>query len=128
MRAVVEEAWTGLFRDLSSLAAGDGVSDEALVDAIDTVARRRKNARIGAWLLLSGQGLPEEVFEGSLSDLPLSRGGDPQEAQRALLAVAAALFGDAIFGERLRQVLGMPDGEEERRAFRAWLAERVLAN
>ena len=131
MRAVVEVAWLGLFRDLAAMASSaDGLAPDAFVDLVDDTVRRKGNARIGAWLLLSGKGLPEEVFEGALASLPdavhVQRGeGSPEDTRFALLLVASALFGDAIFGVRLRQALGMPDGEDERAAFRHWVAERV---
>lgn len=123
LRAVVERAWTGLFADLGAL--GEASSIAALVDRIDDVARRRGNARIGAWLLLSGEGLPDDVFVGALAGLPEKlRLADP-EARAVLLMVGAALFGDAIFGGRLRQALGVPDDEASRAAFRAFLTQRA---
>ena len=90
------------------------------------VARQRGNARLGAWLLLSGEGLPDEVFDQPLGELSPANAGDP-DANFGLLAIGAAVFGDALFGNRLRQVLGLPDGEDERAAFRAWLADRLGA-
>jgi TetR/AcrR family transcriptional regulator, repressor for neighboring sulfatase len=118
MRAVVERAWRGLFDDLGRAGT---TSPAALVDTVDDVARRKGHARVGAWLLLSDQGLPSEVFEGALAGLPAD-----DDARYAMLLVGAALFGDAVFGARLRQALGLPDGEAARAGFRAWLA-RLLA-
>lgn len=132
MRAVVEVAWLGLFRDLATLApkraegAGSREAVEAFVDRVDDVARRRGNARLGGWLLLTGQGLPAEVFDGALSDLPNAIAPDTDDAGFRLLAVGAALFGDAIYGARLRQALGLPDEEGSRDAFRRWLAAQLL--
>lgn len=130
LRAVVERAWTGLFADLATLADGAPVAPAALVDRVDDVARRRGNARLGGWLLLSGEGLPDEVFEGALAALPkglAARGAASSEQEGAymLLLMGAALFGDALFGARLRQALALPDGEEERRRFREWLVVRL---
>lgn len=136
LREVVRLAWLGLFEDLASLTAPlegtGGSAAAALVERLDDVTRRKGNARLGAWLLLSGQGLPEALFEGALAALPSRLAGDgPPEAQReasyALLLVGAALFGDAIFGVRLRQALSLPDGEEARADFRRWLVERLPA-
>lgn len=126
LREVVRGAWVGLFGDLQTLVGDGGAfSPGAFVDQVDDVTRRRGNARLGAWLLLSGEGLDEEVFTGALGALPkaLSQGaGIPEkDAQYALLLVGAALFGDAIFGARLRQALDLPDGEVERADFRRWL-------
>jgi AcrR family transcriptional regulator len=135
LRAVVGQAWLGLFDDLAQLAqSADGMKPEAFVDLVDHVVRERGNARLGAWLLLSGQGLPQAVFDGAVAQLPATVGRGPaakhseEDARNGLLLVAAALFGDAIFGERLRQALGAPDGPEERKQFRRWLANRVWAS
>jgi len=130
LRAVVQQAWVGLFMDLGALAAGEGPIDpDDFLDRVDDVARRRGNARLGAWLLLSESGLPEGFFEGALSSLParLGEGESTEDAQFALLLAGAALFGDAIFGGRLRQALGMEDGEDARAAFRAWVAKRLTS-
>lgn len=120
LRAVVEQAWMGLFRDLATLATADRAPVE-FADHVDDVVRKRGNARLGAWLLLSEQGLPDEVFQGVLASLPARMSSD-DDAGYQLLMVGAALFGDAIFGKRLRQVLGLPEGEEAREDFRRWLA------
>jgi AcrR family transcriptional regulator len=127
LRAVVEQAWGGLFKDLAGLADSD-LDPTGFVELVDDVARRRGNARLGAWLLLSGQGLPESWFQGAASQLPgrLKGDADARDTAYSTLLVGAALFGDAIFGVRLRQVLGLPDSEEDRSDFRRWLAERVL--
>ncbi len=128
LREVVGRAWLGLFGDLRGLAEGQP-SREELIDRVDDVTRTGGNARLGAWLLLSDKGLPVEVFEGALADLPvkLSPGSSERDARYELLLVGSALFGDAIFGERLRQALGMPDDEAARADFRAWLGERLDA-
>lgn len=124
LRAVVERSWTELFADLVRVATTPAdPSPESFVDQVDEVVRKRGNARLGAWLLLSGKGLPEEVFDGALTALPrslhIARGkGSEQDVTDGLTLIAAALFGDAIFGRRIRQVLGVADTEEERRRFR----------
>ncbi len=124
MRALVEQAWTGLFEDLAGMAGSAGeLEPEQFVELIDDVARRKGNARLGAWLLLSGQGLPDAVFEGAVADL----GTENSEEGFTMLMLGAVLFGDAIFGERLRQVLGLPESETDRAAFRAWLARLARA-
>ena len=132
MRAVVAQAWGGLFESLSALAAGAGeLSPKRFLEVVDDVARRQGNARLGAWLLLSEQGLPDEAFEGGLAGLPgVLRGREQsveeRDASYTALLMGATVFGDAVFGERLRQVLGLPDSEEDREDFRNWLADRLL--
>jgi AcrR family transcriptional regulator len=126
LREVVGQAWLGLFGDLRGLAEGEPGRPE-LIERVDEVTRTGGNARLGAWLLLSDKGLPPELFQGALADLPgrLDPDCPARDAQFQLLLVGAALFGDAIFGERLRQALGMPDDEAARADFRAWLGERL---
>jgi AcrR family transcriptional regulator len=130
LREVVREAWLGLFDELRGLVEdATDRTPERFIDQVDDVTRRRGNARLGAWLLLSGQGLPESLFEGALAELPQrvheGTGRELRDAQYALLLVGASLFGDAIFGTRLRQALGLPDDEDARADFRHWLAERA---
>jgi AcrR family transcriptional regulator len=128
MRAVVEQAWTGLFRDLSTLAEAGSLGPATFVDRVDEVARQQGNARLGAWLLLTGEGLPEHVFRDAVADLPhqaRASGLAERDARYGLLLVGAALFGDALFGVRLRQALGLPDTEADRADFRSWLAEHL---
>lgn len=121
MRAVVAQAWLGLFADLAPALRSSQASPEAFVDRVDDVTRRQGNARLGAWLLLSGEGLPDAVFQGALGPVA------PEEADRLLL-VGAALFGDAIFGSRLRQALGVPDDEASRARFRQVLVDRAWSD
>ena len=126
MRALVERAWMGLFRDLSMLARASDAEPSVFVDQVDSVVRKGGNARLGGWLLLSGSGLPDSIFEGALPGLAQAVAPDDTDnADNALLLVGAALFGDAIFGGRLRQVLGIEDTEESRANFRRYLAERA---
>jgi AcrR family transcriptional regulator len=131
LRAVVERAWLGLFRDVAGLvAAMDELAPRDVLDMVDDTVRTRGNARLGAWLLLTKQGLPVEVFEGALAHLPAqlqarTPGTSLEDTRYALLLMSAALFGDAIFGERLRQALGMPDGPEARADFKDWMANRL---
>ena len=106
---------------------GEALADVALADLVDDSVRVKGNARIGAWLLLSGRGLPESMFQDALTNLAPGMGDKEEvEGRYAMLILATSLFGDAIFGERIRQVLGMPDDEEERRRFRHWMAEKLI--
>ncbi|MFZ9887277.1 MAG: TetR/AcrR family transcriptional regulator [Myxococcota bacterium] len=129
LRVVIQEAWITLFRDLRMLGSPTaGTSLAEVITSVDDAARGRGNARLGAWLLLTGQGLPAAMFESALADLPQVLGQGPattEERRYALLLVGAALFGDAVFGTRLRQALGLPEGEEQRAAFHRWLGTRL---
>lgn len=130
MRAVVEEAWRGLFADLTALSAQTELSPAAFVDAVDDVVRAQGNARLGGWLLLSGAGLPEEVFRGALHHVPErfeELGVDAEVGRYVLLLIGASLFGDALFGLRLRQAVGLEDDDDSRANFRAMLVRVIEA-
>jgi AcrR family transcriptional regulator len=136
LREVVRRAWTGLFADLQSLTRFDGAFEpESFIARVDEVTRKRGNARLGAWLLLTEEGLPEAIFQDALAQLPRAMaGGDESggamsktQAQHLLLLLGSALFGDAIFGKRLRQAIGMPDTEESRRQFHGFIAQGLRA-
>lgn len=130
LRAVVERAWLGLFAELQGLQDPESMSPSHFLDQIDQTVRVRGNARLGAWLLLSETGLPAEVFRGALADLPgkIKRAFpelSDDDAQYGLILVATTLFGDAIFGGRIREAIGAPDGEDARAGYRAWLVARL---
>lgn len=138
VREVVRGAWEGLFQDLLGLLQTEGeegraVSPQDLIERVDDVTRKKGNARLGAWLLLSGEGLPTEMFEGALADLPRALAANRPEAslqdvQFGFLLMASVLFGDAVFGARFRQALGLPDTEADRRRFHVWLADRLWSS
>ncbi len=134
VREVVRGAWVGLFQDLLGLLQTGvdprAISARELIERVDDVTRKKGNARLGAWLLLSGEGLPSEMFDGAIADLPKALAASRSDAslediQFGFLLMASVLFGDAVFGGRLRQALGLEDTEKERRRFHAWLAERL---
>ncbi|MBX2800881.1 MAG: TetR/AcrR family transcriptional regulator [Myxococcales bacterium] len=126
MRAVVHEAWTTLFSDLGSLTSSDGTDLGTVIRRVDQAVRIDGHARLGAWLALSRTGLPDSVFEDALATLPGQvHGQDPEHARFALLLIGAALFGDAVFGSRIRQALGLTDDEASRRRFHTWLERRI---
>jgi len=127
LREVVAQAWFGLFAELKGLDDPSEMSPARFLDQIDHTVRVRGNARLGAWLLLSDTGLPAEVFQGALSDLPGKvRVAFPhlsdEDVRYGLILVATTLFGDAIFGGRIREAIGAPDGEEARAGYRSWLS------
>ncbi len=135
MRAAVGRAWAALFADLKGLGDGETPSIGDAIERVDEAARLRGNARIGAWLLLSGSQLPPEAIVDQLVDLPgrlvavpegsVDAEASDKEARYVSLLMAAALFGDAIFGGRFREVFGLEDGEAARADFRLWLGERL---
>ena len=134
VREVVRGAWTELFQDLLGLMQGEAdpahISAADLIERVDDVTRKKGNARLGAWLLLSDQGLESEMFDGALADLPRALAATRpdtslEDVQFGFLLMASVLFGDAVFGGRFRQALGLADTEDDRRRFHNWLAARL---
>lgn len=121
LRAVVERAWSTLFADLEGLAAAAPDDVAGVIERVDHAVRVKGHGRLGAWLTLSRTGLPDEMFDAVLANLP--RRMEAEDSDHRLLLIGAALFGDAVFGARLRMALGLPDTDPSRAAFRAWLAD-----
>ncbi|MEN0065323.1 MAG: TetR/AcrR family transcriptional regulator [Myxococcota bacterium] len=122
LRHVAAEAWSALFAELSALSIEEPGDLRAVIERVDDAVRVRGHARIGGWLTLSRTGLPDDSFDAVLSKLP-EQMGTKDDVSFRLLLVGAAMFGDAVFGERIRMALGLEDGETARADFRTWLAE-----
>ena len=85
--------------------------------------------RLLAYLVASGvepfppaseEGLPKVFAALNLST-------DSQQASNILLLALFSMYGEAFFGENLRQRLGIEHGTEQRDQFRRWMLQ-LLAN
>ena len=126
IQAVVQVAWTELFTEISDVLSDSSLSLDELVEQVDRVARREGNARLGAWLLLSESGLPDTVFQDALAHASSTLKERTPDSEFVLLLIGTTLFGDAIFGGRLRSVLALADTEDSRTEFRQWLIRSLL--
>jgi AcrR family transcriptional regulator len=143
VRAVVARSMTALNAELiqsfaGSLAEPEAVKPEALLDRVADTLSDRGQARLMAWLILSGRELPE--LEAGLK---LARVGeavhafrrareksprlDPADSAFMVELVALALLGDAVFGQRMRRLEGLPSSAKASKNFRARLAEAIEA-
>ena len=144
VQAVVARAVMALNADLiQSFTAtlGDAravVAEEVLHRVARTLADRGQ-ARLMAWLILSGREPPElasdvrlrKVVEGAHAfRRARSARKDLELADTAFIVelCAFALLGDAVFGERLRKLEGAAVGSEASRAFRARLGKLLEAH
>jgi AcrR family transcriptional regulator len=117
---------------------------EGLLERVFETLGNRGHARLLAWLALSGRTAPSE----SPAPEPMIRAlADAVHARRADFAratgrpepdredtifsavlVAVALLGDAVLGDGVRRSAGLPDDDDTRRRFRAFLARLVTSH
>jgi AcrR family transcriptional regulator len=143
VQAVVTRAVAALHADLirtftSTLGNAKAVAAEEVLHRVAQTLADRGQARLMAWLILSGREPPElssevrlrKVVEGAHAFRGArSRRADIALADTAFIVelCAFALLGDAVFGERLRKLEGVAVGSEASRAFRARLGELLEA-
>lgn len=141
--AVVERAVSALHTDLlanfaTTLAQAKAVQAEELLHRIAETLADRGQARLLAWLILSGLEPPQlassvrlrRVVQGAHAFRRLrSERADLQLADTAFIVelTAFALLGDALFGERMRRLEGRTQNERASLAFRARLGQLLEA-
>jgi AcrR family transcriptional regulator len=142
VRAVVERAFETLSSELVGAFAMVDIDigergTERLLDRVAVTLGERGFARLLAWLLLSGKGLPEgaptspirRVAEAAHEHRRRQRGaraGDYEDTLFVTLLVALISFGDAIVGEQLRSNAGLGSDGDAARRFRSWLAKLIV--
>ena len=139
VRALTQEA-AGELRD--RLIAAMGAGGDSLEQQLDRVfdAFRDGLAQRLAWLATvdpAGEAAGAALVIRDIADVVHARrlaaappGAAIERADTGWLIhlVAAAAFGDAIFGPRLRRSAGLPRTEESERRFRAWFAALIRAH
>lgn len=135
MTAVVERAVGALHADLlgtftNALAHAKAVPAEELLQRVAETLADRGQARLIAWLILSGRDPPQlasgvrlrRVIQGAHAFRQARSGrGELELADTAFIVelTAFALLGDALFGERMRRLDGRASSERASRDFRA---------
>jgi AcrR family transcriptional regulator len=135
--AVVSRAFTHTNEELAQAIAGREPGRAAILDIIAEFYGKNGNARLIAWLLLSGR-MPKQPARAGGSR-PLQRVIELAHAQRTRAhpgrdvdyddtkfrsqLTALALLGDAIFGDLIRHASGDPVGPQAAREFRRRLAK-----
>lgn len=143
VRAVLERAY-GRLRDdiLDAIEHTDDplVSAPLLFDHARRVLGERGHARLFGWLVLSGRALPPlfqaEPLRPIVDAVHAARGAGRSrrtraETRHAVHLAGLALLGEALFGDRLREMQGREASPAEAEDFHHWLidllTERLLA-
>ncbi len=140
VREVVRRAIGTLNADLiaafSEASAGTVLPAETILERIAGTLGDRGQARLIAWLILSGGEPPEldasltlarvgEALHASRRARHKDRKLDPSETEFLVQLVAFALLGDALFGERLRKQEGLASHARASAEFRARLGKLI---
>ena len=140
VREVVRRAIGTLNADLiaafSEASAGTVLPAETILERIAGPLGDRGQARLIAWLILSGGEPPEldasltlsrvgEALHASRRARHKDRKLDPSETEFLVQLVAFALLGDALFGERLRKQEGLASHARASAEFRARLGKLI---
>jgi AcrR family transcriptional regulator len=143
VQAVVERAVGALHADLiqtfaKTLSEAKVVSAEEVLHRVAETLADRGQARLMAWLILSGREPPalaagvrlRQVVEGAHAFRRVRSGRADLALEDTAFVVELctfALLGDAVFGERVRRLEGRASGAEPSRAFRARLGKLLVA-
>jgi AcrR family transcriptional regulator len=135
--AVVSRAFTHTNEQLAQAIASRSPGRAAILDIIAEFYGKNGNARLIAWLVLSGRAPKQQARAGA--SRPLQRVIELAHAQRSRAQpnreidyddtkfrsqlTALALLGDAIFGDLIRHASGDPTGAPAAREFRQRLAK-----
>ncbi|HYU12681.1 MAG TPA: TetR/AcrR family transcriptional regulator [Stellaceae bacterium] len=136
VRALTQQAVAEL-RD--KLVAAMGSAQYSLEEQLDQVfdAFRNGLAQRLAWLATidpAGEqagaatimrDIADSLHARRVASAPPGMEPDRADTEALLHLIAAAAFGDAIFGPRLRRSAGLPPTSETEHRFRAWLAELI---
>jgi AcrR family transcriptional regulator len=139
VKAVVDRSLEQLSQTVVAALANYQEGDAAsLIDLVFATLGDRGHARLMAWLLLSGDIDPSgppyleqaaRVCHGMREADHAERGLAPpryDDTVNVLLLAALAAFADGVAGPEMRRSAGLTDDLPTRRAFRGWLADRLV--
>ena len=140
MQAVTARALAALEADLVHRLAdpSDDVDVAALLERVFETLGDRGQARLVAWLVLTGLGDLPNVggvrLVRAVAELVHARrmaeghasGGDFEDSLFAIMLAASALIGDAILGAQVRASAGLAEDRNADQRFRRWLAELLV--
>jgi len=143
MQALGRSAMGALNADIMRAISdpGRGTSPEAVLDRVFETLGESGHARLLAWAALTdrapqrarGAAHPQEQVLRMFADAVHRRVGEEarqaggraparEDADFTVRLVAAAMLGDALIGDVLSRIGGLPEGPAVQRRFRAWLA------
>ncbi len=141
VEAVVDRSMASLQGELLTTLRMRDIGEPQVVELIERVSRtlgKPENARVFAWLLLSGhadnpngnrqlRAIAEAAHSLRVRErAPGSPEPEFQDTLLSILLVALALFGEALAGDTLRASAGLPQSARSARRFREWLAKLVV--
>lgn len=136
VRAVVQRSLDRLERDIMTALTAtdvDASAAEALMARVFAVMRDEGNARVLAWLSLSGSPATARLDHGeklrAIAAAVHARrppGAPFEDTLFTVLLAAMAVFGDSIAGDRLREGAGLGADPTARDRFLAWLTRLLL--
>ena len=139
VRALTRQAAAELRDKLVAAMASDEYSIEQQLDRVFDAFRYGLAQRL-AWLTAVDPGSGAEETQTIMRDIadslharriataPPGTEIDRSDTDCLIYLVAAAAFGDALFGARLRRSAGLPVTSETDRRFRLWLAGLIRAH
>jgi TetR/AcrR family transcriptional regulator, repressor for neighboring sulfatase len=139
VRVLTRQAAAELRDKLVAAMASGEYSIEQQLDRVFDAFRGGLAQRL-AWLTTVDPGGGAEESQTIMRDIadslharriataPLGTEIDRSDTDSLIYLVAAAAFGDALFGARLRRSAGLPVTGETDRRFRLWLAELIRAH
>jgi AcrR family transcriptional regulator len=140
MRALIEHATTRLELDLMRMfGPGDeGVPDgPAIMERVWDMLSRRGQARLMAWMALSGYEPTSEIMKVGFTTmaqftharLEATAGRKPtyEETLFAILVSTLALFGQAILGPMLFRIAGLDNDPTAPERLRSWLGSVLMS-
>jgi AcrR family transcriptional regulator len=140
VEAVVERSMQALEAELVTALRMRDIGEPEVVELIERVSKtigKPANARLFAWLLLSGHAQPNgnrqlrTIAQAAHALRVRERTKDQPEPEwedtlHTMLLLALALFGEALAGESLRQSAGLGKNAAAAKRFRKWLSELVV--
>lgn len=133
--AVVSHAFTHTNEQLAEAIASSAPGRAAILDMIAEFYGKNGNARLIAWLVLSGRAPKQrtgasralqrviELAHAQRKRVHPDRDVDYEDTKFRSQLTALALLGDAIFGDLIRHASGDPVGAQPAREFRRRLAK-----
>jgi AcrR family transcriptional regulator len=140
VEAVVERSMAALEAELLTTLRMRDIGEPEVVELIERVSRtigKPENARLFAWLLLSGHAEANgnrqlrSIAQAAHALRQKQRGADLpqpefQDTLFSMLLLALALFGEALAGESLRASAGLGKNAASARRFREWLSKLIV--
>lgn len=135
LHEVVRSAVANLEEEIVRLLASQTGKDPPAFETIEQafhVLVEKGNARVLAWLLLSGRAVDPAARLRFIAEAAHARRqvsdptADPEDTLFRTLLITLTLFGEAVAGDAMRKSAGLDGDPDAARRFRKWLAGFVV--